>query len=54
MFESEFEKVEYESAADGFRDWYLVHRVGNARICAVVLHGHGSTGDQLITRPDIA
>lgn len=54
MFESEFERVEYESAADGFRDLYLVHRVGNARICAVVLHGHGSTGDQLLTRPDIA
>jgi len=54
MFESEFERVEYESAADGFRDWYLVHRVRNARICAVVLHGHGSTGDQPLTRPDIA
>ena len=54
MFESEFEKVEYKSTADGFHDWYLVHRVRNARTCAVVLHGHGSTGDQLLTRLDVA
>jgi len=54
MFESEFEKVEYESTADGFHDWYLVHRVRNARTCAVVLHGHGSRGDQLLVRPDVA
>jgi len=54
MFESEFERVEYESAADGFRDWHLVHRVRNARTCALILHGHGSTGDQLLTRPDVA
>lgn len=54
MFESEFEKVESVSEADGFRDWHLVRRVRNARTCAVILHGHGSTGDQLLTRPDIA
>lgn len=54
MFEAEFEKVESESAVDGHRDWHLVHRVRNARTCAVILHGHGSTGDQLLTRPDVA
>jgi len=54
MFEAEFERIEYESKADGYHDWYLVHRVWNARTCAVILHGHGSTGDQLLTRPDIA
>ncbi len=45
-------RIEYRSAADGRRDWALV-RPGRTSDWAVVLHGHGSHGDQLYTRADI-
>ena len=54
MFEKQFQRYEYESRVDGLRDWYLFHEEAAQDICVVVLHGHGSQGDQLITRPDIA
>lgn len=50
----DFQRLEYQSAVDGKTDWYLYHDAGPARDCVVVLHGHGSHGDQLLTRPDLA
>ena len=47
-------RFEYRSAVDGKSDWYLLHDAGPGRDCVVVLHGHGSHGDQLLTRPDLA
>lgn len=48
------ERWEYESPIDGLIDWALVRngRDGNGP-WVVVLHGHGSTGDQLFTRDDL-
>lgn len=52
MFEEDFKRVDFVSEKDGARDWYLVH-VGKAGApCVVVLHGHGSFGDQILVRPD--
>lgn len=47
-------RLDYESDVDGLRDWALL-RPGHAmhRVCAVILHGHRSHGDQLYTRSDI-
>ena len=50
----EFRRIEYQSAFDGKKDWYLYHDAGPGKTCVVVLHGHGSHGDQLLTRPDLA
>lgn len=46
-------KVTYRSAVDHADDWMLVEAPAAAVDWVVVLHGHGSTGDQLYTRPDI-
>ena len=48
------ERWTYDSPHDGTPDWALVRegRPGNT-LWAVVLHGHGATGDQLFTRPDL-
>ena len=48
-------RLDYESNVDGHKDWALLRPGNNTarRICAVILHGHGSHGDQLYTRPDI-
>lgn len=54
MYEKDFQRHEYTSRVDGLQDWYLLHEEPLSSICIVVLHGHGSHGDQLITRPDIA
>ena len=40
-------------AADGFEDWALIKPGKRKGLWAVVIHGHGSTGDQLYTREDI-
>jgi len=53
MFETEFQRIGYSSMTDGREDWYMVHRENHPRICLVYLHGHGSSGDQLMTRADI-
>lgn len=50
----EFHRIEYSSAVDNLTDWYLYHDAGTDKDCVVVLHGHGSHGDQLLTRPDLA
>ena len=46
-------RVTYRSAVDGSEDWMIVEAPAAATDWVVVLHGHGSTGDQLYTRPDI-
>ena len=47
-------RLDYESGVDGISDWALLRPGGAARrTCAVVLHGHGSHGDQLYTRRDV-
>ncbi|MBR7121154.1 MAG: alpha/beta fold hydrolase [Lentisphaeria bacterium] len=51
-YDSEFERREFV-AADGMKDWYLVRKGAAEKPCVVVLHGHGSCGDQLIRRKDI-
>ncbi len=47
-----FTRVDYRSSYDGFPDWYL-YRPGTGGFGVVVLHGHGSAGDQLVTRADL-
>ena len=47
-------KMEFTSPRDGLRDYYMFHDAGPDSLCLVFLHGHGSHGDQLFTRPDIA
>ncbi len=47
-----FTRGEYISTVDGARDWYLFH-AGARPACVLVLHGHGSHGDQLLTRADL-
>ncbi len=46
------ERIDYRSAVDGHVDFACI-RPGRTQDWAVVLHGHGSHGDQLFTRPDI-
>lgn len=48
----QFIRREYTSAVDGITDWYMFHP-GKSSLCVVVLHGHGSHGDQLLTRADL-
>lgn len=54
MFEHEFRKKELISAVDGSSQRYFVRQGRADGPCMVFLHGHGSLGDQLMTRPDIA
>ena len=46
-------KLDYVSSLDGFEDWAYIWPNTNTDIWVVVIHGHGSNGDQLYTRPDI-
>lgn len=46
-------RLEYVSGHDGLRDWALARLAGDRRLWVVVLHGHGSHGDQLYTREDV-
>ena len=48
----QFVRRKYISAVDGITDWYMFHP-GTRPLCVVVLHGHGSYGDQLLTRTDL-
>ncbi|MFA6107786.1 MAG: alpha/beta fold hydrolase [Candidatus Latescibacterota bacterium] len=45
--------LRYRSQVDGLEDWALLLPGLPGAPWAVALHGHGSTGDQLFTRPDI-
>ncbi|MBN2451694.1 MAG: prolyl oligopeptidase family serine peptidase [Lentisphaeria bacterium] len=47
------QRIEYRSAADGHRDWALCLPPASGGLWVVKIHGHGSHGDQLFTRPDI-
>lgn len=46
-------RVDYESTIDGHKGWSLVRPGKDTHKWAVVIHGHGSHGDQLFTRQDI-
>ena len=46
-------RLEYASSHDGCQDWALVRPAGNLDLWVVVVHGHGSHGDQLYTREDV-
>lgn len=46
-------RLEYQSSHDGFRDRVLILPGDDPAFWIVVLHGHGSHGDQLYTREDI-
>ena len=52
MFEAEFVRKDFVSRRDGCSDWYLVRRGKADAPCVIMLHGHGSNGDQLIKRQD--
>ncbi|MFA5203125.1 MAG: alpha/beta fold hydrolase [Lentisphaeria bacterium] len=45
-------RLDYRSAVDGTADWAVVCP-GTLPIWVVMIHGHGSHGDQLFTRADI-
>lgn len=45
--------VNYQSSFDALEDWALILPGKNPSLWFIVLHGHGSTGDQLYTRSDI-
>jgi pimeloyl-ACP methyl ester carboxylesterase len=46
-------RVTYASQVDGLQDEYYRRPPGRGTDWVVYLHGHGSKGDQLFTRPDI-
>ncbi len=47
------ERIEYTSMAGTVADWALALPSRTNTTWVVHIHGHGSTGDQLFTRPDI-
>jgi pimeloyl-ACP methyl ester carboxylesterase len=46
-------RLNYRSSFDGFEDWAIVYPRKNNDTWIVCIHGHGSNGDQLYSRPDI-
>lgn len=46
-------RVDYASSADGTADWALAWPGDRRDLWVVVIHGHGSQGDQLYVRRDI-
>ena len=46
-------RLDYASGYDGFHDWALLLPGQNRHLWIIVIHGHGSVGDQLYTRKDI-
>lgn len=46
-------RLRYKSAVDGIDDWALLLPGENIAKWIIVLHGHGSAGDQLYNRQDI-
>ena len=53
MIPPDIHRIEYASSRDGMEDWALARPPANEDTWIVMIHGHGSTGDQLYTRPDI-
>jgi len=54
MFSRGFEEKKLVSSVDGTSQRYFVRHGKAGNPCFIILHGHGSMGDQLITRPDTA
>lgn len=50
---NELQRFEYKSTFDGMPDWGMFNSGTENGVAVVVLHGHGSHGDQLATREDI-
>ena len=46
------ERFEYTSSVDGTKDWFVYHHEGTDKDCILILHGHGSHGDQLLKKPE--
>ena len=46
-------RLEYQSSYDTLKDWALILPGNNPEFWIIVLHGHGSHGDQLYTRQDV-
>lgn len=46
-------RLDYESGVDGFQDWALLLPGKNSHLWIIMIHGYGSTGDQLYTRRDV-
>ena len=46
------ERFEYTSSIDGTKDWFVYHHEGTGKDCILILHGHGSHGDQLLKKPE--
>jgi pimeloyl-ACP methyl ester carboxylesterase len=46
-------RIDYQSSVDGIKDWALLRPPEKNDTWIVNIHGHGSHGDQLYTRPDI-
>jgi len=46
-------RVDYVSAHASFSDWALLAPPAKSRTWVVFLHGHGSRGDQIFTKPDL-
>lgn len=46
-------RLEYISDVDGLKDWAVLLPGENKGLWIVVIHGHGSHGDQLFTRKDV-
>ena len=46
-------RLDYVSDVDGLKDWAVLLPGENKELWIVVIHGHGSHGDQLFTRKDV-
>lgn len=53
-FPAGVQRLEYRSSADKAQDWaMLLPPAGASHTWAIYLHGHGSGGEQLFSRPDV-
>lgn len=53
MNKTQYIRKDFCSKVDHIADYYYVRNGRENAPCVVVLHGHGSHGDQLLTRPDL-
>lgn len=54
MYENEFQQKSLISSVDGTQQRYFVRKGKADSPCMIYLHGHGSSGDQLMKRRDVA
>lgn len=52
-FPKSLRRLEYCSSLDGIKDYAYILPGENPEFWIIVLHGHGSHGDQLYTRKDV-